>query len=69
MPVDTDKIKDAMDKFEEEDFITAKEILQKEIHQAKNDYLKTKLELEQDVDEACKKKAKKVVVQETEEEE
>ena len=67
MPVDTEKIRDAFNKFEEEDFVSAKEILQQEIHKAKNDFIKTKLGLEKEVDESCgskdgtKKKAIKML--------
>lgn len=52
MPVNTDKIKDAFDKFEDDDFLGAKEILQKEIKGAKDDYLKDKLELTKDFDDS-----------------
>lgn len=67
MPVDTDKVRDAFNKFEEEDFVSAKEILQQEIHKAKNDFIKTKLGLENEVDEACgSKKKKKKMMKESE---
>ena len=70
MPVNIEKIKDALDKFEADDFISAKEILQQEIHQAKDAYLKNKLELDKNVDEVCgsKKKTKKVIKEDTQKE-
>jgi hypothetical protein len=80
MPIDVEKIRDAFSKFEEEDYVGAKEILQQEIHTAKNEFLQSKLGLEKDVDEACggpgtgpkdgtgKGKKKKMVVKEEEEE-
>jgi len=72
MPIDIDKIRDAFGKFENDDFISAREILQQEIHTAKTAHLQNKLGLrketevvepvEPDVDEACgTKKTKKKV--------
>ena len=43
--MDREKIKDILDKFENDDYVSAKEILQKEIEKEKNDYLKGKLSL------------------------
>ena len=48
-PVDNEQIKKALDHFENDEFVDAKEILQKEIRNAKNDHLKDKLELKQDI--------------------
>jgi hypothetical protein len=45
MGIDTEKIKDALDNFENDKFVDAKEILSTEINRAKNDFLKDKLEL------------------------
>jgi len=65
MPVNVEEIRKAMDSFETEDYISAKEILQQEIHQAKNTFLRDKLGLEkfaippvveeevEEVEEAC----------------
>ena len=50
MPVDNEQIKKALDHFENDEFVDAKEILQKEILKAKNDHLKNKLELKGDAD-------------------
>ena len=50
MPVDNEQIKKALDHFENDEFVDAKEILQKEILRAKNDHLKTKLELKGNAD-------------------
>jgi len=69
MGVDIEKVRSAFDAFEADDFVSAKEILQQEIHQAKDTFLKDKLGLEKDVAEACgkKKMAKKVVKEESKE--
>ena len=48
MPTDEKEIKRAIDSFEGDDFIAAKEALKGQIVQAKNDYLKKKLGLEKD---------------------
>jgi len=48
--MDTVFVKQAFDAFEEEDFMGSKEILQKQMHQAKNDFLKAKLELKNDIE-------------------
>jgi hypothetical protein len=50
MPVDNEQIKKALDHFENDEFVDAKEILQKEIRKSKNDHLKNKLELKQDIE-------------------
>lgn len=50
MPVDNEQIKKALDHFENDEFVDAKEILQKEIRKSKNDHLKDKLELKQDIE-------------------
>ena len=49
MTVDNEQIKKALDHFENDEFVDAKEILQKEIKKAKNDHLKNKLDLKQDI--------------------
>ena len=43
MTIDTEKIKQAIDHFEEEDFVSSKEIIQQEIKNAKNSFLQNKL--------------------------
>lgn len=48
MPIDSENIKKAIDSFVDDDFVTSKEILKKEIQKGKNDWLKTKLDLEKD---------------------
>lgn len=50
MAIDTKEIKKALDSFENDDFVGAKEIISKEISKAKNDYLKTKLDLKNDIE-------------------
>lgn len=47
--VDTEKIKDALDSFENDDFMAAKDTLSKEIKGHMNDYFKEKLGLKDDV--------------------
>lgn len=44
------EIKDALDSFEKDDFVDAKEKLSKQIKQAKNDFLKAKLGLKNDIE-------------------
>jgi len=51
MPVDVDKIKDALDAFAKDDYITAKDIIKKEIAVAKDGYIKDKLGLENEISE------------------
>jgi hypothetical protein len=50
MPVNTEQIGKAIDCFVDDDYISSKEILQKEIKRAKNKYLKDKIGLEKDLD-------------------
>lgn len=50
MPVDNEKIKQALDSFETDDFISAKEQLKSEIGLAVRDYFKDKLELQNDLE-------------------
>jgi len=45
MPINSDNIKKAMDTFEEEDFVTSKEILQKEIGSRRDEWMQEKLGL------------------------
>ena len=45
-----ENIKKALDHFENDEFMNAKEILQKEIHDRRNDFLKDKLGLSKDVE-------------------
>jgi len=49
--MDTDKIKDALDKFEDDDFVGSRDVLSQEIKKAKNNYLKDKLGLKNDIEE------------------
>jgi hypothetical protein len=48
MTIDKEKLKDAFNKFVEDDFVSSKEILKKEFKKAKNDKLKTDLDLKED---------------------
>ena len=50
MGIDTKEIKKAIDNFENDDFVGSKEILSKEIRKAKNDFLKDKLGLKDDIE-------------------
>jgi len=50
MGIDKEEIKKALDSFEDDDFVSSKEILKKEIRKAKNEYLKTKLNLTKDIE-------------------
>lgn len=56
--MDKEKIKKAMDHFENDEFTKAKDILKKEIHQRKNDWLKDKLDLKNDVEPKPEEKDK-----------
>ena len=55
MPIDMEKIKQALDHFENDEYVDSKEVLQKEIRKAKNDFLKNKLELKSDIEPQEKK--------------
>lgn len=48
MPIDNEKIKDALDSFENDDFVTAKETLSKEIGAKRDEFLRDKLNLKGD---------------------
>jgi hypothetical protein len=48
--MDTEVIKKAMDHFENDQFMDAKELLQKEIHTRRNEFLKDKLGLKNDIE-------------------
>ncbi len=50
MTIDNEKIKDALDNFENDDFIRAKDEIKREIRGAVNDYFKDKLELKNDLE-------------------
>ena len=45
MPINRDNIKKALDAFEDDDFVSSKEILQKEISGRKNEWMQEKLGL------------------------
>jgi hypothetical protein len=45
MPVDNEQIKGALDKFEADDYISAKEIIRNQVVDARDAYLKDKLGL------------------------
>lgn len=47
--VDTEKIKGALDSFENDDFLAAKEVITTELKAHMNDYFKDKLGLKSDV--------------------
>jgi ribosomal protein L23 len=50
MPIDTEKIKTALDDFENDDFISAKDSIKLEIKGAVSDYFKDKLDLQNDLE-------------------
>jgi hypothetical protein len=45
MPIDKEKVKKALDQFQDDDFVGAKETLQPEIKKAKEEFLQKKLDL------------------------
>lgn len=45
MPIDKKIVRKALDHFEEDDFVSAKEVIKPEIKKAKEDFLLKKLEL------------------------
>jgi hypothetical protein len=49
MPIDNTEIKKALDDFEKEDFLAAKDRIGKEVKGAISDYFKDKLELKNDL--------------------
>ncbi len=67
MPVDNEQIKKALDHFENDEFVDAKEILQQEIRRAKNDHLKDKLDLSADIEAQPENDAEEDAGQEKEE--
>lgn len=69
MPVDNEQIKKALDHFENDEFVDAKEILQKEILRAKNDHLKNKLDLKAEIDAEAKVDTEKAEKEESDTEE
>ena len=44
-PVNGEEIKKAIDSFESDDFVSSKEIIRQQIANARDEYLKTKLQL------------------------
>lgn len=50
MPIDNEKIKSALDDFESDDFISAKDTVKAEIKGAISDYFKDKLDLQNDLE-------------------
>lgn len=50
MAIDQRVIKAALDSFESDDFLQAKELVQGQVRQAKNDFLKSRLELKGDIE-------------------
>lgn len=49
--MDKEQVKKAFDDFEDENYYDAEDALKKQIKQAKNDYLKSKLDLKNDVED------------------
>lgn len=49
MPIDREKIKKALDDFENDDFVSSKEKLKDEIKKAKEEYVKNKTGIEKDL--------------------
>jgi hypothetical protein len=50
MPVDSENVKKAIDAFVDDDYMTSKEILKKEVKNAKNDWMRDKLGLDNDLE-------------------
>lgn len=50
MPVNSENIAKALDAFEADEYVDAKEILKKEIRTARNDYLGSKLKLKNSIE-------------------
>ncbi len=50
MPINNDKIKTALDDFENDDFLKAKDTIKAEIKDAISDYFKDKLDLQKDLE-------------------
>ena len=50
MGIDSKEIKKAIDSFENDDFVGSKETLSQEIRKAKNEFLKDKLDLKDDIE-------------------
>ena len=57
--VDKEQIKKALDSFENDKFMDAKDVLSKEIKAAKYDYLEKKLELNDPIEPKVEKKSEK----------
>jgi Tfp pilus assembly protein PilF len=55
--MDEKDVKKALDSFENDDFITAKEVVKDVVKQAKNEYLKNKLGLSKDIEKPKQKPA------------
>jgi hypothetical protein len=51
MGIDQRVVKAALDAFEADDYMKSKELLQGQIKQAKNDFLKSKLDLKKDIED------------------
>jgi hypothetical protein len=66
MPVDNEKIKSALDDFENDDFISSKDTLKAEIKGAISDYFKDKLELQKDLEPKAEAEAEVETETETE---
>jgi len=50
MSIDKEKIKKALDDFENDEYVSSKETLKDEIRKAKNDFIKDKLGLKNDIE-------------------
>jgi hypothetical protein len=50
MPIDNTEIKKALDDFEKDDFLSAKDRIKREVRGAISDYYKDKLELKNDLE-------------------
>lgn len=59
MPIDKKVVRKALDHFEEDDFVSAKETIKPEINKAKEDFLQKKLELKDPITNPPKAKEEK----------
>ncbi len=56
MPIDKEQVKKALDKFEDDKFTDAKDILKGEISKHRDEWIKDKLELKNDINPPIDKK-------------
>jgi hypothetical protein len=60
--MDDKVVKDVLDGFENDEFIDSREKLRAEIHKTRNEFLKTKLGLEKDIDPQIKSEPRRSII-------